>query len=52
MIRRQIESALELEHAEGPFQYKELLSMGKMQNLRRMLLCAIVNIQQQFTYVS
>ncbi|KAF1353139.1 general substrate transporter [Delphinella strobiligena] len=49
MMRRQIESALELEHAGGPFSYKELFTMGRVQNLRRMLLCAVINIQQQFT---
>ena len=48
-LRRQIETAIEIESAGGPFQYKELLQGGKVQNLRRMILAAAVNIQQQFT---
>ncbi len=47
--RRAIETALELESAGGPFQYKELLRGGKLQNLRRMILCGMVNLMQQFT---
>jgi MFS family permease len=48
-LRRQIESSIEIESAGGPFEYKELWSRGKMGNLRRMILAAVVNIQQQFT---
>ncbi|KAJ5675770.1 Major facilitator superfamily domain general substrate transporter [Penicillium macrosclerotiorum] len=48
-LRRQIETAIEIESAGGPFQYKELLSGGKVQNLRRMILAGLVNVQQQFT---
>lgn len=48
-IRRQIETALELEHAEGPFRYAELFQGGRIQNFRRMLLCAGINVMQQFT---
>lgn len=48
-IRRQIESAIEIESAGGPFRYKELLAGGKVQNLRRMILAGLVNVQQQFT---
>lgn len=48
-LRRQIESAIEIESAGGPFQYKELLAGGKVQNLRRMILAGLVNVQQQFT---
>lgn len=48
-LRRQIETAIEMESAGGPFQYKELLQGGRVQNLRRMILAAAVNIQQQFT---
>lgn len=48
-LRRQIETSIEIESAGGPFQYKELLQGGKVQNLRRMILAAAVNIQQQFT---
>ena len=48
-LRRQIESSIEIESAGGPFKYKELWSGGQMGNLRRMILAAVVNIQQQFT---
>jgi sugar porter (SP) family MFS transporter len=48
-IRKEIESALELEHAGGPFSYRELFTGGRIQNFRRMCLCATINIQQQFT---
>ncbi|KAJ5580308.1 Major facilitator superfamily domain general substrate transporter [Penicillium hispanicum] len=49
VLRRQIETAIEIESAGGPFRYKELLAGGKVQNLRRMILAGLVNIQQQFT---
>ncbi|KAJ5808777.1 hypothetical protein N7474_010046 [Penicillium riverlandense] len=49
LLRRQIESAIALESAGGPFKYKELLTGGKVQNLRRMILAGLVNVQQQFT---
>lgn len=45
----EIETAIAIESAGGPFRYRELLSGGKIQNLRRMILCGLVNIQQQFT---
>ncbi|KAJ5273766.1 hypothetical protein N7478_008891 [Penicillium angulare] len=48
-LRRQIESAIEIESAGGPFRYKELLAGGKVQNFRRMILAGLVNVQQQFT---
>ncbi|KZN85345.1 Sugar transporter [Penicillium chrysogenum] len=48
-LRHQIESSIEIESAGGPFKYKELWSGGQMGNLRRMILAAVVNIQQQFT---
>lgn len=48
-LRRQIETAIEIESAGGPFKYKELLLGGKIQNLRRMILAGLVNVQQQFT---
>ncbi|CAG7916118.1 unnamed protein product [Penicillium olsonii] len=48
-LRRQIETSIEIESAGGPFKYKELWSGGSMGNLRRMILAAVVNIQQQFT---
>lgn len=47
--RRAIETALELESAGWPFQYSELFGGGKLQNLRRMILCGAVNVMQQFT---
>lgn len=48
-LRRQIETSIEIESAGGPFKYKELLWGGKIQNLRRMILAGLVNVQQQFT---
>lgn len=44
MMRRQIESALELEHAGGPFSYKELFTMGRVQNLRRMVSTSLLGL--------
>ncbi|KAJ5434910.1 Major facilitator superfamily domain general substrate transporter [Penicillium cf. griseofulvum] len=49
LLRYQIESSIEIESAGGPFKYKELWSGGPMGNLRRMILAAVINIQQQFT---
>lgn len=49
LLRRQIETAIALESAGGPFKYRELLAGGKVQNLRRMILAGLINIQQQFT---
>lgn len=49
LLRRQIETAIEAESAGGPFKYRELFAGGKMQNLRRMILAGLVNVQQQFT---
>lgn len=48
-MRRQIETAIELESAGGPFRFAELLQGGKVQNWRRVFLGALVNVQQQFT---
>lgn len=45
----EIETAIAIESEGGPFRYKELLAGGKIQNLRRMILCGLVNVQQQFT---
>ena len=45
----QIETGIALESGSGPFRYKELLERGKIQNLRRMALCGLINLQQQFT---
>lgn len=49
LLRRQIETAIEMESKGGPFRYRELLTGGKLQNLRRMILAGLVNVQQQFT---
>jgi hypothetical protein len=49
LLRRQIETSIEIESAGGPFQYKELLVGGKIQNFRRLILCGLVNLMQQFT---
>ena len=49
LMRRQIETAIELESAGGPFKYKELFSGGKVQNFRRVILAGLINIMQQFT---
>lgn len=48
-LRRQIETSIEIESAGGPFKYKELLQGGKIQNFRRLILCGLVNVMQQFT---
>jgi hypothetical protein len=48
-MRRQIETGIEIESAGGPFRYKELLTGGKVQNFRRIVLCMAVNVMQQFT---
>jgi hypothetical protein len=49
LLRRQIESSIEIESSGGPFRYAELLQGGKIQNLRRIVLCGAVNVMQQFT---
>ncbi|KEF52075.1 uncharacterized protein A1O9_11701 [Exophiala aquamarina CBS 119918] len=50
LLCKQIETSIELEAAAtGGFKYSELLSGGKLQNLRRMVLASAVNIMQQFT---
>ena len=52
MLRRQIETSIEIESAGGSFRYSELFGWGKMQNLRRLLLAVMVNIFQQWSGVS
>lgn len=47
-LRRQIESSIEIESAGGPFQYSELFKGGKLQNLRRLIICGMVNMMQQY----
>lgn len=49
LLRRQIETSIEIESSGGPFRYTELLQRGKIQNLRRIILCGLVNVMQQFT---
>jgi hypothetical protein len=44
-----IEEAINLESAEGPFKYKELFQHGRLQNFRRMCLCAAVDAFQQLS---
>jgi hypothetical protein len=46
---QQIEASIEIESLGGPFRYSELLQGGKLQNLRRIILCCAVNLMQQFT---
>ena len=48
-LRQQIEDSIALDSAGGSFKYAELLGGGKMQNFRRMVIAASVNIMQQFT---
>lgn len=48
-LRRQIETSIEIESAGGPFRYAELVKGGKLQNGRRLILCGMVNLMQQFT---
>lgn len=47
LLRRQIETSIEIESAGGPFQYSELLKGGKIQNFRRLVLGAAINLMQQ-----
>ena len=49
LLRRQIETSVELESAGGPFKYSELLQGGKIQNFRRLMLAGGINVMQQFT---
>ncbi|KAM5354023.1 hypothetical protein ACJ41O_000673 [Fusarium nematophilum] len=44
-----IQSGLEEEHRDGPFRFKELLTWGSQQNLRRLLLIISVQMGQQFS---
>ena len=46
---KQISSGIEIESAGGPFRYAELLTGGRTQNFRRIVLCCAVNVMQQFT---
>ena len=48
-LRQQIETAIKIESSGGPFKYRELFTGGKVANWRRMVLCGVVNVQQQFT---
>ena len=44
-----IQTALEEEQKEGPFQFMELFSWGQVQNLRRMFITITIELGQQFT---
>ncbi|ORY69994.1 general substrate transporter [Pseudomassariella vexata] len=44
-----IKTGLEEEHKDGPFKFRELLSWGELQNLRRLLLIISVQLGQQFS---
>lgn len=46
---KQIRTGIEIESQGGPFRYRELFRGGKTQNLRRIVLCCLVNVMQQFT---
>lgn len=48
-MRLQIETGIEVESAGGVFKYSELFRGGRVQNLRRIVLCLAVNVMQQFT---
>jgi len=48
-LQTQISTSVEIESAGGPFKYKELFECGRIQNFRRIILCALVNVMQQFT---
>jgi hypothetical protein len=39
LVYEEIQEAIRLESEGGPFKYKELLTSGKLQNFRRILLC-------------
>jgi MFS family permease len=44
-----IQIGLEEEQRDGPFQFKELFSWGKVQNCRRLLITISIQLGQQFT---
>lgn len=44
-----IRSGLEEEQKGGPFRFKELLTMGRVQNLRRLLITISIELIQQFS---
>lgn len=44
-----IQSGLEEEKRDGPFQFKELLTWGTQQNLRRLLLTIAIQLMQQWS---
>ncbi|KAF8464512.1 general substrate transporter [Gautieria morchelliformis] len=44
--RDEIASSIEIESSGGPFRYAELLENGKIGNIRRMILCAGIQIMQ------
>lgn len=48
-IIQDIRTGLEEENKDGPFQFKELFSWGKIQNFRRLLITISIEMGQQFT---
>jgi hypothetical protein len=46
-LAKEITDAIELESAGGPFQWRELVQGGKLQNFRRMCICFAVDAFQQ-----
>ncbi|CRG88457.1 Sugar transporter STL1 [Talaromyces islandicus] len=48
-IIQDIRAGLEEENRDGPFQFKELFSWGKIQNFRRLLITISIEMGQQFT---
>jgi hypothetical protein len=48
----EIETAMEMESAGGPFKYTELFTGGKLQNFRRIVLCFTCGAFQQLTGIN
>ncbi|KAF2099674.1 general substrate transporter [Rhizodiscina lignyota] len=44
-----IQSVIQEEHKGGPFHFRELLEMGKLQNFRRLLITISIELGQQFS---
>lgn len=44
-----IQTAIEDESRDGPFKFREFFTMGKIQNLRRILLTIVLMLMQQFS---
>lgn len=48
-LREDIEASVRMESEGGPFKFKELFAMGKIQNFRRICLAIAVMVMQQAT---